>query len=329
LDACWELAQEFDEPAVIITKHTNPCGAATGATLLEAYNKALACDPVSAYGGVIGINREVDIEAAEEIAKLFVEAIAAPAFTPEARERFTRKKNLRLVEVHSAPPKPWVKNVSGGLLLQDADTGHVAASELKVVTKRQPSAEEIKSLLFAWRVCKHVKSNAILYAKDGQTLGVRGPDEPRGLGPLRRDEGCAAAEGLRCGIGRLLSLCRWTGRDRQGWRHRHYPARRLHSRRGSHCRRRQARHGHGLYRHEAFPALGFPAIPKIIRAPSFSLFTAERVGDQDVHTRLAEGESSSRLRGFPPDDGALDLLAGFLLCKAQLVELLQIEPHFR
>jgi phosphoribosylaminoimidazolecarboxamide formyltransferase/IMP cyclohydrolase len=172
LDACWELAQEFDEPAVIITKHTNPCGAATGATLLEAYKKALACDPVSAYGGVIGINREVDIEAAEEIAKLFVEAIAAPAFTPEARERFTRKKNLRLVEVHSAPPKPWVKNVSGGLLLQDADTGHVAASELKVVTKRQPSAEEIKSLLFAWRVCKHVKSNAILYAKDGQTLGV-------------------------------------------------------------------------------------------------------------------------------------------------------------
>jgi phosphoribosylaminoimidazolecarboxamide formyltransferase/IMP cyclohydrolase len=172
LDACWELAQEFDEPAVIITKHTNPCGAATGATLLEAYKKALACDPVSAYGGVIGINREVDIEAAEEIAKLFVEAIAAPAFSPEARERFSKKKNLRLVEVHSAPAKPWVKNVSGGLLMQDADTGHIAASELKAVTKRQPTAEEIASLLFAWRVCKHVKSNAILYAKDGQTLGV-------------------------------------------------------------------------------------------------------------------------------------------------------------
>jgi phosphoribosylaminoimidazolecarboxamide formyltransferase/IMP cyclohydrolase len=172
LDACWELAQEFDEPAVIITKHTNPCGAATGATLLEAYKKALACDPVSAYGGVIGINREVDIEAAEEIAKLFVEAIAAPSFSPEARERFCKKKNLRLVEVHSAAPKPWVKNVSGGLLLQDADTGHITAAELKVVTKRQPTAGEIASLLFAWRVCKHVKSNAILYAKDGQTLGV-------------------------------------------------------------------------------------------------------------------------------------------------------------
>jgi phosphoribosylaminoimidazolecarboxamide formyltransferase/IMP cyclohydrolase len=172
LDACWELAQEFDEPAVIIVKHTNPCGAATGATVLEAYQKALACDPVSAFGGVIGINRAVDGEAAEEIAKLFVEAIAAPAFTPEARERFGAKKNLRLVEVRPAPPRPVVKHVSGGLLLQDADTARVAESKLDVVTWRPPTAEELRSLLFAWRVCKHVKSNAIVYARDGQTLGV-------------------------------------------------------------------------------------------------------------------------------------------------------------
>jgi len=172
LDACWELAQEFDQPAVVIVKHTNPCGAATGATILEAYQKALACDPVSAFGGVIGINRWVDAEAAAEIAKLFVEAIAAPAFTPEARERFAAKRNLRLVQVHSAPPRPVVKHVSGGLLLQDADTGRVNESELKVVTWRPPTAEELRSLLFAWRVCKHVKSNAIVYAKDGQTIGV-------------------------------------------------------------------------------------------------------------------------------------------------------------
>ena len=172
LDACWELAQEFEEPAVIIVKHTNPCGAATGATVLEAYQKALASDPISAFGGVIGINRTVDAEAAAEIAKLFVEAIAAPAFTPEARERFAAKKNLRLVEVHSAPAKPVVKHVSGGLLLQDADTGRVAESELDVVTWRPPTAAELRSLLFAWRICKHVKSNAIVYAKDGQTLGV-------------------------------------------------------------------------------------------------------------------------------------------------------------
>jgi phosphoribosylaminoimidazolecarboxamide formyltransferase/IMP cyclohydrolase len=172
LDACWELAGEFDEPAVIIVKHTNPCGAATGPTILAAYQKALAADPVSAFGGVIGINREVDADAAEEIAKLFVEAIAAPAFTAEARERFAAKKNLRLVEVQSAPPRPVVKHVSGGLLLQDADTGRVTEAELKVVTWRPPSTEELRGLLFAWRVCKHVKSNAIVYAKDGQTLGV-------------------------------------------------------------------------------------------------------------------------------------------------------------
>jgi phosphoribosylaminoimidazolecarboxamide formyltransferase / IMP cyclohydrolase len=172
LDACWELAQEFDEPAVIIVKHTNPCGAATGRSVHEAYQKALASDPVSAFGGVIGINHEVDGAAAEEIAKLFVEAIAAPAFTPEARDRFATKKNLRLVEVRSAPPRPVVKHVSGGLLLQDADTARVQEDELKVVTWRPPTAEELRNLLFAWRVCKHVKSNAIVYARDGQTIGI-------------------------------------------------------------------------------------------------------------------------------------------------------------
>ncbi len=172
LDACWELAQEFDEPMVAIVKHTNPCGAATGNTILEAYKKALACDPISAFGGVIGINRVVDGEAADEIAKLFVEAIAAPAFTPEARERFAAKKNLRLVELRVAPPRPVVKHVSGGLLLQDADTGRINESELKVVTSRPPTPEELRNLLFAWCVTKHVKSNAIVYAKDGQTIGV-------------------------------------------------------------------------------------------------------------------------------------------------------------
>jgi phosphoribosylaminoimidazolecarboxamide formyltransferase/IMP cyclohydrolase len=172
LDACWELVQEFEEPAVIIVKHTNPCGAATGPTVLEAYQKALAADPVSAFGGVIGINREVDGDAAAEIAKLFVEAIAAPGFTAEARERFASRKNLRLVEVHAAPVRPVVKQVSGGMLLQDADTGRVTESELKVVTWRPPTAEELRSLLFAWRIAKHVKSNAIVYARDGQTLGV-------------------------------------------------------------------------------------------------------------------------------------------------------------
>jgi phosphoribosylaminoimidazolecarboxamide formyltransferase/IMP cyclohydrolase len=172
LDACWALAEEFPETAVAIIKHTNPCGAATGATVLQAYEKALAADPISAFGGVIGVNREVDAAAATAIAKLFVEAIAAPGFTPEAQAIFAAKKNLRLVEVHAAPAQPVVKQVSGGLLVQDADTGRVTEADLKIVTSRPPTPEEMASLLFAWRICKHVKSNAIVYSKDGQTIGV-------------------------------------------------------------------------------------------------------------------------------------------------------------
>ena len=172
LDACCDLVQEFDQTAVAIIKHTNPCGTAIGKSVLEAYKLALAADPISAFGGVIGINREVDAEAAEEIAKLFVEAVAAPSYTPEALARFAAKKNLRLIAVNPGKTARVIKQVSGGLLLQDADSARVSANDLKVVTARKPSDVEIESLLFAWRVCKHVKSNAIVYARDGQTLGV-------------------------------------------------------------------------------------------------------------------------------------------------------------
>ena len=172
LDACWELVQEFDQTAVAIIKHTNPCGAATGQTILDAYRRALTADPISAFGGVIGINREVDEEAAEEIAKLFVEAIAAPAFSAGALAKLQAKKNVRLVEVRPSKTLRVIKQVSGGLLLQDADRARVKESDLKVVTERHPSFTEIEDLLFAWRVCKHVKSNAIVYARGGQTLGV-------------------------------------------------------------------------------------------------------------------------------------------------------------
>src|ERR1700729_1748870 len=176
LDACWELVSEFDEPAVVIIKHTNPCGASTGADVVEAYRRALEADPVSAFGGVIGINREVDASAAEEIAKLFVEAIVAPAFSPEAVERFSTKKNLRLIEILPAETPRILKQVSGGLLVQDADRLRITESELKTVSKRHPTSEEMRALLFAWRVCKHVKSNAIVYARfsegHGQTVGI-------------------------------------------------------------------------------------------------------------------------------------------------------------
>ena len=172
LQAAWDLAQEFSEPVCAIIKHTNPCGTATGKDLLEAYKKAYEADPVSAFGGVIGVNRMIDGAAAEEMAKLFVEAIAAPGFDETARERFAAKKNLRLVEV-AAAPKKWVyKSVSGGLLVQDDDAHQLKESDVKVVTKRAPTPEEMRALLFAWKICKHVKSNAILYARDGQSVGV-------------------------------------------------------------------------------------------------------------------------------------------------------------
>jgi len=186
LQAAWDLAQEFDEPVVAIIKHTNPCGTATGKTLAEAYKRALECDPVSAFGGVIGVNRPIDAEAAEEMHKLFLEVIAAPSFDEAAKAKFASKKNLRLVEVidprspgriRPAAPgtnsRDWVlKNISGGLLVQDSDVRPLQDADLKVVTKRAPTPEETRALLFAWKVCKHVKSNAIVYARDGQTVGV-------------------------------------------------------------------------------------------------------------------------------------------------------------
>ena len=175
LQAAWDLAQEFDpdEAAVCaIIKHTNPAGTATGNTLAEAYKRALECDPVSAFGGVIGVNRPIDAEAAEEMHKLFLEVIAAPSFDEAAKARFATKKNLRLVEVKAAPQKWILKNVSGGILLQDNDSRPLQDIDLKVVTQRVPTAEETRAMLFAWKVCKHVKSNAIVYARDGQTVGV-------------------------------------------------------------------------------------------------------------------------------------------------------------
>jgi phosphoribosylaminoimidazolecarboxamide formyltransferase / IMP cyclohydrolase len=183
LQAAWDLAQEFDETACAIIKHTNPSGASTGKTLVEAYMRAKETDPVSAFGGVIGVNRVIDGAAAEEMAKLFVEAIAAPGYSPEAREKFAAKKNLRLVEVKQSAQKFAMKQVSGGMLVQDADIRPLTPADLKVATTRPPTPEEMRALLFAWKVCKHVKSNAIVYAREGQTVGV-------GAGQMSRVDSC-------------------------------------------------------------------------------------------------------------------------------------------
>lgn len=178
LDGAWNLIREFEETACAIIKHTNPCGAALGTDLKEAYLRALSCDPVSAFGSIIAVNREVDTAAAEEMSKLFVEAIVAPGFSEEALEILTRKKNIRLMEMPpvSAGKDPYadfdVKRIDGGFLVQDRDRFYLNRSDLKVVTRRQPSDDELAELLFAWAVCKHVKSNAIVYTRERRTIGV-------------------------------------------------------------------------------------------------------------------------------------------------------------
>ena len=172
LDAAWALIEEFHAPAAAIIKHTNPAGCAEQTTLAEAYLRALECDPISAFGGVIGLNREVDEDTAREMSKLFAEAIAAPGYSIGALQILQQKKNLRLLEVKRAAPGLVVKSISGGFLAQTEDRLEVRRSELRVVTHRQPSEAEWQALEFAWKVTKHVKSNAIVYARAGQTVGI-------------------------------------------------------------------------------------------------------------------------------------------------------------
>jgi phosphoribosylaminoimidazolecarboxamide formyltransferase / IMP cyclohydrolase len=177
-DAAFELVAEFDPivPAVAIIKHANPCGVAIGATLKDAYLAALRCDSTSAFGGIIALNRTIDAAAATEITKIFTEVVIAPDATPEAKAIFAAKKNLRLLTTGGLPdprsPGLLVRSLAGGLLVQSRDNGVVDDLDLKVVTKRAPSAQELADLKFAFRVAKHVKSNAIVYAKGGATVGI-------------------------------------------------------------------------------------------------------------------------------------------------------------
>ncbi|ARM14479.1 MULTISPECIES: bifunctional phosphoribosylaminoimidazolecarboxamide formyltransferase/IMP cyclohydrolase [Rhizobium] len=178
-DAAYELVAEFlpeKAPACAIIKHANPCGVATGSSLVEAYQRALACDSVSAFGGIIALNQILDAETAEEIVKLFTEVIIAPDVTEEAKAIVARKPNLRLLSAGGLPDPRiaglTAKTVSGGLLVQSRDNGMVEDLELKVVTKRAPTSQELEDMKFAFKVGKHVKSNAVVYAKDGQTAGI-------------------------------------------------------------------------------------------------------------------------------------------------------------
>jgi phosphoribosylaminoimidazolecarboxamide formyltransferase / IMP cyclohydrolase len=175
LEAAWRLAQEFSEPVTAIIKHTNPCGIAVGPTLAESYERALSVDPVSAFGSVIAFNRRVDLATAEAIAKMFVEAVIAPGFDPAALERLAGRKNLRLMDMSTTAGDEYglqLRCIGGGVLVQTPDTLGAQPEDWKCVTKRAPTEEEQRTLVFAWRVVKHVKSNAIVYARDGMIVGV-------------------------------------------------------------------------------------------------------------------------------------------------------------
>ena len=174
VDAAWKLVNEFDQPAAAIIKHTNPCGTAIGETLSEAYRRAYEADSISAFGGIIAVNRPMDKATAEQIVTTFMEAVIAPSFSEESLEILKTKKNLRLLEIGEKVPNQelWIEKVSGGFLLQEMDNHNLKAEELQVVTEKAPTEEQLKELIFAWNIVKHVKSNAIVVTKDGQSLGV-------------------------------------------------------------------------------------------------------------------------------------------------------------
>lgn len=172
LDAAWQLACEFDRPAAVIIKHTNPCGCAEQDTLAEAYARAFECDPISAYGGVLGFNRPLDAETARRVSQTFIEAIAAPGYDPEALAGLAARKQLRLLRVTPGLDPLVVKSISGGFLVQTADCARLDRGAAQVKSRRAPTEEEWRALEFGWKVAKHVKSNAIVYARPDQTVGI-------------------------------------------------------------------------------------------------------------------------------------------------------------
>ena len=216
-DAAYELVAEFDakiSPAVAIIKHANPCGVATGATVTEAYRRALACDSTSAFGGIIAVNVPLDGPTAEAITEIFTEVVIAPGADEAAMAVFAKKKNLRLLLTDGLPdpsqPGVMVRTVAGGLLVQDRDIGRITAADLKIVSKRQPSPREIEDLIFAFRVCKHTKSNAIIYAKNGATVGIGAGQMSRvdsARIARRKAEDAAAAMGGKAEPETIGSVC--------------------------------------------------------------------------------------------------------------------------
>ncbi len=290
-DAAFEMVAEFDPKrtsAVAIIKHANPCGVAEGASLVEAYRKALVCDPVSAFGGIVALNGTLDAEAAAEIVKVFTEVIIAPDASEEALAIVGAKANLRLLLTGGLPDPSasgtTVKSVAGGLLVQSRDNAVVDDLDLKVVTKRSPSASEMADLAFAFRVAKHVKSNAIVYARDGATVGI-------GAGQMSRvDSSRIAARKAQdaveaAGLSAALAVGSVVAFDAFGPR-----------RRGDR-RRRRGRPCDGVHRRPALPALILT-----YRLPPDIACSSRRVAEP-VRSRRAQRPVSRRGAGRPESSG--------------------------
>ena len=280
-DAALECVKGFEEPACVIVKHANPCGVAVGDRIRDAYDRAFRTDPTSAFGGIIAFNRPLDAQTAAAIVeRQFVEVIVAPRIEGAALAPLSRKENVRVLECGEFPatPRPGFdfKRVTDGLLVQDRDIGAVTADHLEVVTRRSPTEAELRDLLFAWKVVKFVKSNAIVYCRDGMTIGIGAGQMSRvysakiaGIKAL--DEGPRGSRlgaRLRC----ILPVPRRHRRRGRGRNHRGHRAGRLDARRRGHRGGRRARHGDGVHPHAALPAL------------TVSVFTGVARNDQSVDT---------------------------------------------
>ena len=240
----YRIASDYTTPTVVIAKHADPVGLASGDELVEAYRRALETDPVASFGGIVGVNRTLDGATAREIAANSYEAVIAPGFDDSALGILRQKPGLELLSI---PPDPIegmrdygiarldFKRVGGGLLVETIDDLGIDGSQLQVVTKRRPTLEELTDLLFAWRAVKHVRSNAIVLAKNAATVGIgSGPGEPAGVGRDRAPPRRRASAAVGHGRGRLLPVPGRHPARGTGGRHRDHPARRLHPRRDGH-----------------------------------------------------------------------------------------------
>ena len=322
LNAARAICDEFTLPCVTIVKHNNPCGCALAENLAAAYDKAFECDPVSAFGSVIAVNRTVDVPLAERLAELFVEVLFAPGYEPAALEILQRKADIRILRNEERrqmnPGEFDYKRVTGGILVQDKDGDVEERDEMTVATKRHPSEQEWGDLIFAFRVAKHVKSNAIVIgAEPRDARRRRRPDEPRGQHQGRDREGAQRPQGRRRRLGRLLPV---PGRRRPGHRqrrHRVHAARRLQGRRDRGGGLRRTRRGHGLHRPAPLPALklrhvggraGRPAGPPRPsrlrdRAPAGARLEETKMKDLtqiEAPPELSDGRL--RLRALRPED---------------------------